>query len=154
MMGSTEPSEGAVVNPQIQMLASAPLFQSLTERELAEVMELGQEIEYAAGQPITEVGMAAMDFYVILEGEARIDVPGIRTAIIGPGSTFGEMAVLDDEPRSASVTAVSHVVALRIGRAEFVALLDRHGSIARKLLVEVSTRLRRAEDQARAGRDG
>ena len=149
-----ERSKGAAVNRQIQLLASAPLFQSMSERELEEVLGLGQEVEYAAGQPITEVGMAAMDFYLILEGEARLDVPDIRTETIGSGSTFGEMAVLDGGLRSASVTAISHVLTLRIGRPEFIALLDRHGSISRKLLVEVSARLRRAEDQARGRRNG
>ena len=62
-----------------------------------------------------------------------------------PGDYFGEMSVLDGSTRSATVTAETQVWALRLDRSKFLALLDRHGSIGRKILIELSKRLREAE---------
>jgi CRP/FNR family transcriptional regulator, cyclic AMP receptor protein len=140
-----------VPSPEAGALASVPLFQGLSAKELDQISRLGQEVEFGAGQPIVETGTSAMDFYLIVDGEAALAVPGGRTQTLGPGSTFGELSVLDGEPRSASVTATSRVVALRIPRPEFIAMLDQHGTVARKILVELSRRLRRAEDAARGG---
>ncbi len=138
---------------EVQVLASVPLFNGLSEAELGELLRLGREVEYASGDAIVEAGMGAMDFYLILEGTATLEVPGVRRDELGPGASFGEISVLDGQPRSASVTARSRVLALRIGRPEFITLLDTHGSVARKILVQVCGRLRRAEERIRQAAD-
>jgi CRP-like cAMP-binding protein len=66
-----------------------------------------------------------MDFYLILDGHARLTVPRRKTVELGPGDYFGEISVLDGGPRTANVTALSHVVALRIERGDFVPLLSK-----------------------------
>ena len=151
--GSPGDREGRVSGREVAMLRSVPLFQDLTDEELETVLAVGKEIEYRAGDGLVEAGLRAMDFYLILEGEAELHVPGGRRERLGPGSAFGEISVLDGEPRSATVTATTRVLALRIGRPEFIPLLDRHGSVGRKILVEMGGRLRRAERAAREARE-
>jgi CRP/FNR family transcriptional regulator, cyclic AMP receptor protein len=129
----------------VEMLRSVPLFKGLSQRELTEVLEAGREYEFAPGESIVEQGLEAMDFYVMLDGEARLQVPGGRTARLGPGDYFGEISLLDGGPRTASITAETRVLTLRLDRTRFIALLDRHGSIARKILAEMAARLRTAE---------
>jgi CRP-like cAMP-binding protein len=127
------------------MLARVPLFSGLSRRELREVLALAQEMELVEGRPIVEAGTQGRHFYLLLEGSAKVTVPGRRTRSLGPGDYFGEMTVLDGRPRSASVVATTHGWALRIDRSAFVRLLDAHGSIGRKILVEMSGRVRAAE---------
>lgn len=132
-------------NEGVDMLRSVPLFHGLSRRQVAEVMKLGRELEFSPGETIVEKGLKAMDFYLILKGNARLRVPGRRTRMLGPGDYFGEISVLDGGPRTATITAETRVWTLRLDRAKFIPLLDRHGSIARKILVEMCARLRAAE---------
>jgi CRP-like cAMP-binding protein len=127
------------------MLRSVPLFQGLSRRQVGQIAQLGRELEFLAGESIVETGLKAMDFYLILSGRAKLRVPGRRTRALGPGDYFGEISVLDGGPRTATVTAETRVWALRLDRSKFIPLLDRHGSIARKILVEMCGRLRSAE---------
>jgi CRP/FNR family cyclic AMP-dependent transcriptional regulator len=130
---------------RIDALRRVPLFAGLSRKELGEVLVLGEEMEFAPGRSLVEAGTEARDFYLLLDGSAKLSVPGRRPATLGPGDYFGEMSVLDGGPRSATVTALTHGWALRIDRSGFVRLLDAHGSIGRKILVELSQRVRRAE---------
>jgi len=130
---------------RIDALRQVPLFARLSRRELGEVLAVAKELEFWPGRPIVEAGMQARDFYLIVEGTAALTVPGRKRATLGPGAYFGEMSVLDGGPRSATVVPRSHGWALRIDRSVFLRLLDEHGSIGRKMLVELSTRVRAAE---------
>jgi CRP-like cAMP-binding protein len=132
----------------IQALGAVPLLAGLSKRDLARVLALSEEMECAAGEVIVKAGDQANDFYILLQGRARLNVPNKRTATLGHGDYFGEMAVLDWEPRSASIVAETDVTALRIGREAFLTILDAHGSIGRRILVEMSKRVRAAEGTA------
>jgi CRP/FNR family cyclic AMP-dependent transcriptional regulator len=134
-----------VANQRVEMLRSVPLFQGLSRRQVAQIAKLGREVEFLPGETIVEAGLKAMDFYLILTGRAKLQVPGRRARILGPGDYFGEISVLDGGPRTATVTADNRVWTLRLGRSKFIPLLDQHGSIARKILVEMCGRLRAAE---------
>jgi CRP/FNR family cyclic AMP-dependent transcriptional regulator len=134
-----------VPNEGVEMLRSVPLFQGLSRRQVAQIMKLGRELEFSPGEPIVEEGLKAMDFYLIMKGNAKLRLPGRRTKMLGPGDYFGEISVLDGGPRTATITAERRVWALRLDRSKFIPLLDRHGSIARKILVEMCARLREAE---------
>lgn len=134
-----------MAKPRVEMLRSVPLFQGLSRRQVGQIAQLGREMEFLPGESIVETGLKAMDFYLILSGRARLRVPGRRTRALGPGDYFGEISVLDGGPRTATVTAETRVWALRLDRSKFIPLLDRHGSIARKILVEMCGRLRSAE---------
>jgi CRP-like cAMP-binding protein len=130
-----------------QALESFDAFKGLSASEIARVVEAGDEVEFSARQPLIQAGMDASDFYVILEGRVRLEVPKKQVRTLGPGDAFGEMSVLDGGPRTATVTAETRVLAFRISRDAFVPLLDRVGSIGRKILVEMSRRLRDAESR-------
>jgi CRP-like cAMP-binding protein len=133
------------VDATLHLLGAVPLFQGLSKRELTEVLSVAREVEFPAGIDIVTEGHKAIDFFLLLDGEATVTVRGRRSKRLRPGDYFGEMSVLDGGPRSATVTAESQVWALRLDRSKFLALLDRHGSIGRKILVELSGRLRAAE---------
>jgi CRP/FNR family transcriptional regulator, cyclic AMP receptor protein len=129
----------------LQLLGSVPLFRGLSERELKEILAAGREVEFGAGATIVGEADEAMDFYLILSGQASVEVRGRPRGKLGPGDHFGEMSVIDGGPRTATVTADGPVWALRLDRSNFLTLLDQHGPIGRKLLVELSGRLRTAE---------
>jgi CRP/FNR family cyclic AMP-dependent transcriptional regulator len=130
---------------RIGALRKVPLLATLSRRDLTRILDLGKEQEFRAGATITKTGNLGRDFYLILDGKARVTVPGRRTTTLGPGDYFGEMAVLDGGPRSATIEAVTRLFTLRIGRTEFLAMLDAYGTVGRKILVEMSRRVRRAE---------
>lgn len=128
-----------------RLLRSVPLFQALSTRELGEVRRAGEDVQFPEGATIVTEGLLAGDFYLVLTGQAEVTIHGRRRRLLEPGDYFGEMSVLDGGPRSATVRALSRVTALRLGRREFLQLLDREGSIGRKILVVMSERLRAAE---------
>ena len=130
---------------RIEALRGVPLLSGLSKRDLARVLALAKEQELRIGEVIVKAGDQALDFYMLVRGRAKITVPGRRTATLGPGDYFGEMSVLDGGPRTATIVAEAPGWALRIGRSDFLRLLEAYPSIARKILVELSKRVRRAE---------
>jgi CRP/FNR family cyclic AMP-dependent transcriptional regulator len=127
------------------MLGSVPLFEGLSRKELTSVYEAGKEVSFEAGRNIVEEGATGVGFHLILEGEARVVVGDEEQAVLRAGDYFGEMSLLDGGPRSATVVASSPVHTLTLASWAFVPLVDRNPSIARKLLVELSRRLRNLE---------
>jgi CRP-like cAMP-binding protein len=109
------------------------------------VYEAGKEVTFDEGKPIVEEGATGAGFHLILEGEAAVLVGGRKRASLGPGDYFGEMALLDGGPRSATVKAMTPVHTLTLASWAFVPLVDKNPPIARKLLVELSRRLRNLE---------
>lgn len=134
------------MDPRLHLLGAVPLFQGLSQRDLSEILLVAREVEFPPGVDVVREGSQALDFFLILDGEARVIVRGRKQSQkLRPGDYFGEMSVLDGSTRSATVTAETQVWALRLDRSKFLALLDRHGSIGRKILIEMSKRLREAE---------
>jgi CRP/FNR family transcriptional regulator, cyclic AMP receptor protein len=127
------------------MLKSVPIFEGLTKKEIQAVMGSAKEIDYPAGKEIVKEGATGVGFHLILEGEANVIVGDHPQARLGPGDYFGEMSLIDGGPRSATVKADSAVRTLSLASWEFTPLLDTNPSIARKMLVELSRRLRAAE---------
>jgi CRP/FNR family transcriptional regulator, cyclic AMP receptor protein len=127
------------------MLKSVPIFEGLSKKELQAVMSSAKEIEYAPGREIIKEGATGVGFHLILEGQANVIVGDHAQAKLGPGDYFGEMSLIDGGPRSATVTADSAVRTLSLASWEFTPLLDSNPSIARKMLIELSRRLRAVE---------
>lgn len=128
-----------------ERLRSVPLFRGLSKRELETVRQAAKEVEFGGGTDIVEEGMKAKDFFVILDGEAKVSVNGRRKATLGPGDYFGEMSVLDGGPRTATVTALTPVVALRVDSANLLSVLSANASITKKIMLELAGRLRETE---------
>ncbi len=124
------------------VLSTVDLFQGLSKRELQRVMASAKDLSFAEGDAIVTEGEEDGRFYLLLDGNARI-VQGKRTvANLGPGDYFGEISLIDGEPRSATVLATSPIRALTLARWNFRPLLEEHPAIARKMLLEMCRRVR------------
>jgi CRP/FNR family cyclic AMP-dependent transcriptional regulator len=134
------------------LLAHAPLFAELEQKELEALAKTGERREFGRDEVIFGANEPADGLYVIATGRVKVCVSSaggreLILATLGPEQFFGEMALLDNEPRSASVIAQLPTVAYRIRRDDFNRLLEHHPGIARKLLRELSQRLRRSNAQ-------
>src|SRR5579884_3709835 len=121
------------------------LFEGLPKREVDEIGERMTEVQQPAGKEVAVVGGAGLGFMVILSGEAEVKLPGGRTRTLGPGDYYGEMALLDDQTRSATVVAKTDLRLAATARWEFKSFLAEHPEVAWRLLQTLSRRLREAE---------
>ena len=126
-------------------LADVPLFSGLSRRHLRHIAELTEEQRFDEGSTLAEEGKEGDTFYVILEGEARVVRGGRRIARLLPGDFFGEIALIDGGPRTASVIAETPLQALTIGRKRFRKVLEEDPSVVVKMLEELARRLRNAQ---------
>ncbi len=133
----------------VKLLAGVPLFEGLSKRELEAVVGAGKEVDVREGKQIVEEGQTGLGFHLVLEGKVQVLVGGEGRAQLGPGEYFGEMSLIDGGPRSATVVAETPVRTLSLASWAFLPILDDHPSIARKLLVELSRRLRSVEKSIR-----
>lgn len=137
----------------IDILSRSSLFSELAPAELQALAHTAEPREFARDEAIFIMNEAPPDgLYLIENGRVKVSVATeegkeIILATLGAGQVFGEMALLDHEPRSASVIAQLPTTTYRIGRDDFDRLLDTYPSIGRKLLKELSLRLRRANQQ-------
>jgi CRP-like cAMP-binding protein len=126
-------------------LAEVPLFEGLPKRHLRRVAKLARIRRFAPGAAIVRAGDSGRSFYIVLDGNAKVTRAGGRARRLGAGDYFGEMALLDDAPRSADVLADGEVLALTIDRPGFAKLLRAEPAIAQTLLRTLAARLRTAE---------
>jgi CRP-like cAMP-binding protein len=132
----------------LETLAEVPLFEGLSKRHLRRIAKLARIRRFAPGAVLVRAGDPAQSFYVLLDGNARVVRDGRRPLRIGMGSFFGEMALIDDSPRSADVVAEGEVIALTIGRSGFVKLLRAEPALSQALLRTLAARVRAAEATA------
>lgn len=135
-----------------ELLRANPLFGELAPSELEALAAAAEKHEFGRDETIFAMQQPADGLYVLVSGRVKVCVSTsggkeIILATLGPGQFVGEMALLDNEPRSASVVTQLPTTAYRIRRADFERLLEAYPSIARKLLRELSLRLRRANAQ-------
>ena len=129
-------------------LANVPLFSALSKRDLQRVAKASDEIPIAAGRVLVEQGRTGHVFVLILDGEAVVRRNNRKVATLGPGQYFGELAILDRGPRSASVIANTDMRVLVLGQREFVGVLDSIPGMSSKLLSTMAQRLRDADTKA------
>jgi CRP-like cAMP-binding protein len=127
------------------VLADVPLFAGLGRRHLNKVAGLSRIRRFHEGATIVVAGQPGDTLYVVLDGEVSVVRRKLPTITRGMGSFFGEMALLDGGPRSATVVAKGPVVSLTISRSGFQKLLRKEPAISAALLKELATRLRTAE---------
>jgi CRP-like cAMP-binding protein len=135
----------AKTDPMVEKLAEVELFRGLSSKELEAIHEHTREMSFNAGEVIGAEGDRAGRFHLILEGQVAVDVHGEPRPSLGPGASFGEMSLIDDGPRSATLRAETEVRTLSISGFNFRPILLEHPEIALKLLQQLSTRLRRVE---------
>ena len=132
-----------MADARVERLRSVPLFRDCTDKELAFIASRSDEVEIAAGKVLTEKGRSGGDFFIILDGRADVDAPQGKRSL-GPGEFFGEIALIDNGPRTATVKAATAMRCLVLGHAQFRDVLHQNGEIAVKILRAVTERLRAA----------
>jgi len=134
-----------VAGAPVDSLRKVPLFADLDERELGQVARLFKERRFAAGETVTKEGLGGAAFFLIDAGEAGVTVGGAARSTLGPGDFFGEIALIDGGPRTASVVATTPVTTLTITRQRFRKMLGEDPSIVLAMLEELAKRLRNNE---------
>ena len=130
------------------VLAEVPIFSDLGRRHLKKVAGAGRMVRFHDGASVIRAGTAGDALYVLVDGKVSVRRRGLPAVGLGVGSFFGEMALFDDSPRSATVVADGALVCLVITRARFLKLLRTEPAIAVGLLKELARRLRVAQATA------
>ena len=131
-----------MLNDDLALLKSVPLFEGLSKRELRAILKVSRKVHFLEGRAIVSEGDTAAGFHLIAEGRAKVLVNGKKRNALKKGDFFGEISLLDGGPRSASVIAESDVTTLAISAWQFRPILTQHPSIMKKMLVELCARLR------------
>ena len=126
------------------VLGGLPLFSRLRKGQLRKLARLAEFTVFVPGDIVIQAGGRSDAFFLILRGEARVLGAG-RARRLLKGDYFGEMGLIDGEPRSASIAAVSELQVMKLPRPQFLKLLEQDASIALAMLAELSGRVRRLE---------
>jgi len=126
---------------KVKLIAGVPLFASLSKRELAQVASIADEVELRSGRTLIREGERGREFFILLEGSAEVTRKGKPLAMRRAGDFFGEVALMCDVPRVATVTTTSPTRALVVTDRDFRSLVKRTPDIALKVLEAVGERL-------------
>jgi CRP/FNR family transcriptional regulator, cyclic AMP receptor protein len=129
----------------VEMLSRNRLFEGFTKKDLTAVVVGATEVEHPKGRVVTEEGRPGVGFHLIVDGTARVTSGGRKLRTLGPGDSFGDIALIDGGPRSATVAADTHLRTLSLSPWEFRPLVMEHPQLAYKLLLKLSALLREAE---------
>jgi CRP/FNR family transcriptional regulator, cyclic AMP receptor protein len=136
------------MNEREELLRRVPMFAELDDRERRELAALFGERTFEAGERVLAEGGAAAGFFVIEEGEAVVTVGGVERTRLGRGDTFGEVALITEDARTATVTAETQLRCLGLTVWEFRPLVERNPRIAWHLIQRFAVLLREAEAPA------
>lgn len=139
------PRRGRGETKEVELLRGIPLFSECTAKEIKVIASGTKDLSFPAGREICREGETGVGLHVIVEGEVKVQVGGRTRRRLGAGAFFGEIALLDGGPRSASVIAETPVRTLGLTSWDFKSLLKSHPELAIKMLAEVSRRLRTAD---------
>ena len=128
-------------NEKMEWIRHVPLFSQCSKRELAQIAGIADEIDLHEGKVLIREGDRGREFFVLLDGSAEVSKDGRRINTLGPGDFFGEIALVSNSPRTATVTAASPVRTLVITDRSFRRLLAEQPEIQRKVLVALAERL-------------
>lgn len=136
-----------MAQPSIEILQRVPLFADLEKRELTQIASSFKAREYAAGDTLATEGESGVGFFLIESGEATVSVRGQEIARLKAGDSFGEVALIDDGARTATVTADTAMVCFGMSFWEFRPIVESNSQIAWKLLQALAKKLRAAEQR-------
>ena len=118
----------------VDLLERVPIFQGLDHRELERIATSMKQRTFHAGDTVTAEGAGGVGFFVIESGEAKVTIGGKDRRTLGPGDYFGEVALLTDSPRTATIKAETDLRCYGMTSWDFKPLVESHSSIAWKLL--------------------
>lgn len=133
------------VSDAASMMGSVPFLSGLDDKKRDNVASQGKELSYNAGDTIVDEGAMGVGFYLVLEGKAEVRKQGKVLATLGKGQFFGEMSLIDEQPRSADVVAVAPTRCWALTSWAFNSIVKANPEIALKMLKEVVKRLREAQ---------
>jgi CRP-like cAMP-binding protein len=129
----------------VELVERVPLFQGLGRRELNEIASSMKERTFSKGDKVTTEGQGAVGFFVIDDGEARVSVGEAERGHLGPGDYFGEVALITESDRTATIVAETDLRCYGMTMWEFRPLVEANASIAWQLLQALAKKLREAE---------
>ena len=132
-----------------EFIQHVPLFQGLERKQLETLARNLGRRDFTAGQALTSEGAGGVGFFVLESGEAKVVVDGEERRTLGPGDYFGELALLDRGPRTATITASTDGVAFGITAWEFRPLVEGNPALAWALLQGLAARIRELEQRSR-----
>ncbi|MEX1144872.1 MAG: cyclic nucleotide-binding domain-containing protein, partial [Acidimicrobiia bacterium] len=124
-----------------ECLAQVPLFKDLSKKHLQHIASLATRLDLPAGRELTTEGATGHEFLVVLDGEVEVRVGDRVVATRGPGEFFGEIALLEHRPRTATVVAKTPVVVEVIGQREFTTMLNDEPEVKAQLEAAMAQRL-------------
>jgi CRP-like cAMP-binding protein len=136
-----------MAKPSPDLLRKVPLFSGLDDKELESLADEFNERRFSAGDSIALEGEGGLMFFVVESGEATVEVHGREVGKLGPGSAFGEIALIDRRPRTATVTAQSELTTFGLPVFVFRPFVEARPEVAWKLLEAMADRLAAAESR-------
>jgi CRP/FNR family transcriptional regulator len=124
------------------MLRKVPLFAGLDEKELQEIAASMRERRFSEGDTVTQEGAGGVGFFVVEEGRADVSVGGEIKGSVGPGDYFGEIALINESPRTATLTAATDMLCYGMTPWDFRPLVESNSTIAWKLLTAMAEKMR------------
>jgi len=129
-------------NDKIDILKRVPLFSGLTKKQLRFLTRQVTEMHLGSGTVLATEGEQGREAMVIVSGSAEVRRKGRRIADLGPGTVLGEMSLISERPRNATVTAASDMVVLHMGSREFFDVLEAYPDVSLEILRTVAARLK------------
>ncbi len=126
---------------KVEALKRAPLFEGLSRKELVELARLTDDLEAAPGKVLCKEGETGREFFVIIDGTVEVEAKGKHVATLGAGDFVGEIALLEQVPRMATVTVKTPVRFFVLTREAFRHLVDQNPTVERKVLRALVLRL-------------
>jgi CRP/FNR family transcriptional regulator, cyclic AMP receptor protein len=130
---------------RLDLLGAVWLFEQCSQRELDLLQRAATLLDAPTGRALAEQGALGKEFVVIVDGSAAVTRDGTQLAVLGPGSFFGEMSLLDGKPRAATVTTLEPTRVLVLTSTEFSTVVATMPSVDRKMLSVLAARLRDIE---------
>ena len=143
---SSKPAPGTAESGPVEAIERVPFFANMSPRDVEGIAALFKERRFTAGETICKEGAGGAAFFVIESGEASVSIGGRPRATLGPGDYFGEIALIDEGARSATITASNDLVCYGLTYWEFRPLVQRNATIAWNLLQTLAKRLRSAQE--------
>jgi CRP/FNR family transcriptional regulator, cyclic AMP receptor protein len=126
---------------KVELIARVPLFERCSRRELAAIAGIADQVDLPEGRVLVHEGTFGQEFFVLTEGSAEVTRAGRLVSTLGPGDFFGEIALVSNVPRTATVKTLTPVEALVVSGRDFWTLLDESPRTQRKILEAVGDRL-------------
>ena len=132
----------------VESLKRVPIFAGVRDKELGRLVKAMRDSRFNEGEVITTEGRSGVGFFLIEDGNATVSLRGEIVRTLGPGDHFGEIGLIDEGPRSATVTASTDLRCRGLAAWEFKSFVQEHPEVAWPLLETLASRLRDAEERS------